>query len=297
MGTHPIFESDFDCLTEFNFKMPLSLFIGAGGVSLAPLISMFVIFIAPSHVRIIFWICGAFFWLLSLLGTAILWNIWYACTKSNDQLNNDLKFGAIIGVFIQEVVRVLGLYGLRKVINLMETRGRQSPESLAMSGSSGYFVAGLGFGSLATLFHMMNVLAASLGPGSPGLPDGSNQNLYFTSAFFASALTLNHAAWSVISGVAIEMGLDSKKSKLMIFYVTVAHLLCTGTSLMNNEGYIWPAMTTAWISVAASGIVALRESGLKRPYQLVDQWSSSSDDEHQHSTTCATSKSPKSTKC
>lgn len=49
-----------------------------------------------------------------------------------------------------------------------------------MSGSSGYFVAGLGYGSLATLFHMMNVLAASLGPGSPGLPDGSNQNLYFT---------------------------------------------------------------------------------------------------------------------
>merc|ERR1711892_1421993 len=85
MGTHPIFESDFDCLTEYNFKMPLSLFIGAGGVSLAPLISMFVIFIAPSHVRIIFWICGAFFWLLSLLGTAILWNIWYACTKSNDR--------------------------------------------------------------------------------------------------------------------------------------------------------------------------------------------------------------------
>merc|ERR1711892_1620051 len=172
MGTHPIFESDFDCLTEYNFKMPLSLFIGAGGVSLAPLISMFVIFIAPSHVRIIFWICGAFFWLLSLLGTAILWNIWYACTKSNDQLNNDLKFGAIIGVFIQEVVRVLGLYGLRKVINLMETRGRQSPESLAMSGSSGYFV---------------------------------------------SALTLNHAAWSVISGVAIEMGLDSKKIKISDF--------------------------------------------------------------------------------
>ena len=81
--------------------MPLSLFIGAGGVSLAPLVSMFVIFIAPSHVRIIFWICGAFFWLLSLLGTAIVWNIWYACTKSNPDLNEDLKFGAIFGVFIQ----------------------------------------------------------------------------------------------------------------------------------------------------------------------------------------------------
>ena len=93
----------------------------------------------------------------------------------------------------QEAVRVAGLYGLRKLITLMETKGRQSVDrfytlffyaitkfSLAMSGSSGYFVAGLGYGSLATLFHMMNVLAASLGPGSPGLPDGSNQNLYFT---------------------------------------------------------------------------------------------------------------------
>merc|ERR1712227_118201 len=262
MGTHPIFESDFDCLTE----MPLSLFIGAGGVSLAPLVSMFVIFVAPSYVRIIFWICGAFFWLLSLLGTAIVWNIWYACTKSNPDLNEDLKFGAIFGVFVQEAVRVAGLYGLRKLITLMETKGRQSVDSLAMSGSSGYFVAGLGYGSLATLFHMMNVLAASLGPGSPGLEingiSNGNQNLYFTSAFFAAALTLNHVAWTVIAGVAIELG-NSNRSKGLIAFILVAHFLCTGTSLLNNTGPVWPAMVTTWLSVFGSGLLAMSESGFK----------------------------------
>ena len=56
---------------------------------------------------------------------------------------------------------------------------------------------GLGFGSLATLFHMMNVLAASLGPGSPGLEingiSNGNQNLYFTR--FVKSMTHKHESY------------------------------------------------------------------------------------------------------
>ena len=106
----------------------------------------------------------------------------------------------------------------------------------------------------------MNVLAASLGPGSPGLEingiSNGNQNLYFTrfvnhpklkhfwwskrtlfyfSAFFAAALTLNHVAWTVIAGVAIELG-NSNRSKGLIAFILIAHFLCTGTSLLNNTG-------------------------------------------------------------
>ena len=83
-------------------------------------------------------------------------------------------------------MRIVALWGLRKVVKLLETRpvARGGADSFDMSGSAGYFVTGLGFGSLATLFHMMNVLAASLGPGAPGLEiDGNengNPNLYFT---------------------------------------------------------------------------------------------------------------------
>lgn len=260
--------------------MPLSLFIGAGGISLSPLIALFVIFIAPSYVRIIFWIVGGFCWLLSLFATSIVWFIWYGATKGNPELNDDLKFGALMGVIIQEGMRFIGLMGLRKIVKLLETRpvARGGGDSFDMSGSTGYFVTGLGFGSLATLFHMMNILAASLGPGSPGLEiegiENANQNLYFTSAFFSSAMTLNHCAWTVICGASIELG-NSKKSKLLIVYIVVAHLLCTGTTLLNNSGLIWPAMTTTWISVVASGLLALSESGFKnnssnQVYQLVN---------------------------
>jgi len=247
--------------------MPL-MFIGAGGISLSPLIALFTIFIAPSYVRIIFWIVGAFCWLLSLLLTASIWQIWYVSTKSNPDLNDNLVFGALLGVIIQEVVRVLALWGLSKVVKLLESRGSigRGNDSLDMSGSAGYFVIGLGFGSLATLFHMMNVLAASLGPGSPGLEingiSNGNQNLYFTSAFFAAALTLNHVAWTVIAGVAIELG-NSNRSKGLIAFILIAHFLCTGTSLLNNTGPVWPAMVTTWLSVFGSGLLAMSESGFK----------------------------------
>jgi len=33
MGTHPIFESDFDCLTEWIFLFPIPVGIKARGVS------------------------------------------------------------------------------------------------------------------------------------------------------------------------------------------------------------------------------------------------------------------------
>ena len=60
------------------------------------------------------------------------------------------------------------------------------------------------------------------------------KEIYF-SAFFAAALTLNHVAWTVIAGVAIELG-NSNRSKGLIAFILIAHFLCTGTSLLNNTG-------------------------------------------------------------
>ena len=40
-------------------------------------------------------------WLLSLLLTASIWQIWYVSTKSNPDLNDNLVFGALLGVIIQ----------------------------------------------------------------------------------------------------------------------------------------------------------------------------------------------------
>ena len=97
------------------------------------------------------------------------------------------------------------------------------------------------------------------------------------SAFFAAALTLNHVAWTVIAGVAIELG-NSKRSKGLIAFILIAHFLCTGTSLLNNTGMkfkhnpqlnqfiigpVWPAMVTTWLSVFGSGLLAMSESGFK----------------------------------
>ena len=52
------------------------------------------------------------------------------------------------------------------------------------------------------------------------------------SAFFASALTLNHAAWSVIAGIAIEMGLG--KGQISILFTVSFHKARTPKKTRKN---------------------------------------------------------------
>jgi len=81
----------------------------------------------------------------------------------------------------QEVIRLLSLWGLAKVVSTLESiPSQRGTDRFGMSGSVGHFVMGLGFGSLACLFHMMNILAASIGPGSPGIKESGNPSLYLT---------------------------------------------------------------------------------------------------------------------
>ena len=83
-------------------------------------------------------------------------------------------------------MRILSLWALAKVVSTLESMPTQrGTDRFGMSGSVGHFVLGLGFGSLACLFHMMNILAASLGPGSPGIemidaPERGSPSLYLS---------------------------------------------------------------------------------------------------------------------
>ena len=58
--------------------------------------------------------------------------------------------------------------------------------------------------------------------------------MWHFSAFFSSALTLNHCAWTVLAGSALSKGLKSQW--FLVAYIFVAHFVCTGTSLYNQTG-------------------------------------------------------------
>ena len=110
--------------------------------------------------------------------------------------------------------------------------------------------------------------------------------MWHFSAFFSSALTLNHCAWTVLAGSALSKGLKSQW--FLVAYIFVAHFVCTGTSLYNQTGEcflfnyyfiilnffiarilkfhlgtIWPAMASTWLSVLVSGSLAFKEAGFK----------------------------------
>ncbi|CAG5098512.1 Oidioi.mRNA.OKI2018_I69.XSR.g15738.t1.cds [Oikopleura dioica] len=245
--------------------MSFRLFLGVLGVALAPLLSMFTIFIAPNSIRVLFWIFGGFCWLVSLLVGSLFWIIWYSATPSGSALQDDLTFAALISVFVQEGFRLLSLWGLANAVQRLESINIRGSARSGMSGSSGQFVLGLGFGTISCLFHSMNVMAAALGPGSPGLEiDGvshGSPSFYITGAFLSAALTFNHCSWTVILGSSLNKGL--KNSWHLPVFVVIAHLLTTGTSLFNDQGSIWPCMISSWVVVIASGAFAFREAGLK----------------------------------
>uniref|UniRef100_A0A914RL86 Uncharacterized protein n=1 Tax=Parascaris equorum TaxID=6256 RepID=A0A914RL86_PAREQ len=99
---------------------------------------------------------SAFFWLLSLLFSAL---IWYAAVP----LRNTLVFAVCVSIALQELAR-----GLSKMAaNGMHISGvhtlHHARHMLAV-------VCGLGMGVMAALFLIINVIADFWGEGTVGLP-------------------------------------------------------------------------------------------------------------------------------
>ncbi|KAL1433465.1 hypothetical protein MTO96_012580 [Rhipicephalus appendiculatus] len=87
--------------------MTLMEFIGCALIGFGPALSMFAITIARDPIRIIILITAAFFWLLSLLLSSI---VWFAVVP----LRKQLAFGVVCSVAFQEAGRFLFYRVLRK---------------------------------------------------------------------------------------------------------------------------------------------------------------------------------------
>ena len=80
--------------------MALTEFFGCLLLAFGPPLAMFVLTIAKDPVRIIVLITSSFFWLVSLLLSALLW---YAVVP----LKQHLEFALVFSVLIQEIFRYL----------------------------------------------------------------------------------------------------------------------------------------------------------------------------------------------
>lgn len=75
-------------------------FFGCAFLAFGPPLAMFTLTVSSEPMRIIILIASAFFWLISLLLSSILW---YAVVP----LQNDLAFGLVFSVLFQEAFRYI----------------------------------------------------------------------------------------------------------------------------------------------------------------------------------------------
>ncbi|XP_030620773.1 gamma-secretase subunit Aph-1b isoform X2 [Chanos chanos] len=98
--------------------MTASVFFGCTFIAFGPAIALFLFTIARDPLRVIFLIAGAFFWLVSLLLSSLVWfvTVQMSNRESAAQQKGLLIFGVVLSVLLQEAFR-FGYYKLLKKAN------------------------------------------------------------------------------------------------------------------------------------------------------------------------------------
>ncbi|CAG5124572.1 unnamed protein product [Candidula unifasciata] len=207
--------------------MTLMEFFGCTFIAFGLPFALFIFTIARDPMRVIVLIASAFFWLMSLLLSSILW---YAVVPLRDKL----AFGLVFSVIFQECFRFLFYKTLRRAdegllkVSLQNTSQHVTPKDFLNQHIMAY-VSGLGFGVIAGAFSIINVLADMSGPGTIGIM-GDSKYFFWTSAFLTLCFILLHTVWSVVFFAALD-----KKNYSIVACVVATHMMVSCLTLLNQR--------------------------------------------------------------
>ena len=231
--------------------MTVAAFFGCAFTAFGPALAMFVLTIAQDPVRVIILILSAFFWLLSLLLSSLLW---FAVVP----LKDTLAFGLVFSVLFQETFRVLIYLLLRKADAFMKKITENEDTHIFDNRHILSYVVGLGFGMMSGAFSMVNVLADSIGPGTIGLMDNAPKDFFMVSAVLCLCMILLNTCWGVIAFDALD-----KQKWPNLIYVWVSHLVVSCLTLLNQRpsiatyaGTVVPAVLITITTTIFSFLVA-----------------------------------------
>ncbi|KAK1800533.1 hypothetical protein P4O66_005756 [Electrophorus voltai] len=234
--------------------MTAAVFFGCAFIAFGPALALFIFTIARDPLRVIILIAGAFFWLLSLLLSSLVWFIAMKASSTKDaELQKGLLiFGVMFSVLLQEVFRFAYYRLLRKANEGLAAISDDETSPISVRQMA--YVAGLGFGIISGAFSMINILSDSLGPGTVGI-FGDSQYYFITSALMTLAVTLLHTFWGVVFFEGCEKG-----HWWVICVVVCLHLLVSCMSLLNPmyEGSLPPvyavtALMAVWAFFSSGG--------------------------------------------
>ncbi|KAK3522044.1 hypothetical protein QTP70_022462 [Hemibagrus guttatus] len=220
--------------------MTVAVFFGCAFIAFGPAFALFIFTIARDPLRVIILIAGAFFWLLSLLLSSLVWFIAVKASSADDaKVQKGLLIfrGGVLSppsgsfpICLLQTAQVQCSQALDQHLKMKANEGLAAisdEETSPISVRQMAYVAGLGFGIISGAFSMINILSDSLGPGTVGI-FGDSQYYFITSALMTLAITLLHTFWGVVFFEGCE------KSRWWVIVVVVClHLLVSSLSLMN----------------------------------------------------------------
>ncbi|XP_015520056.1 gamma-secretase subunit Aph-1 [Neodiprion pinetum] len=227
--------------------MTVMEFFGCALLAFGPPLAMFTFTVAVEPIRIIILIASAFFWLIALLLSAILW---YVVVP----LQNELAFGLVFSVLFQEAFRFLLYWVLRNAERGLE---KVTTAHVAESRHVFAYVCGLGFGVMSGAFALVNVLADAIGPGTMGLHQGS-EYFFIVSATTTLCFILLHTFWGIIFFAALD-----RRSKAHLAWVVGSHLFASCMTLLNRYEIYAVSLISAYSVLVATVVIAFRIVGGK----------------------------------
>ncbi|XP_076984260.1 gamma-secretase subunit APH-1B isoform X5 [Tamandua tetradactyla] len=103
--------------------MTAAVFFGCAFIAFGPALALYIFTIATHSLRIIFLIAGAFFWLVSLLLSSLIWFVAGTIIGNKDEPLKKylLIFGVLVSVIIQEAFRFSYYHLLKKANEGLKT--------------------------------------------------------------------------------------------------------------------------------------------------------------------------------
>ncbi|KAH8023606.1 hypothetical protein HPB51_014855 [Rhipicephalus microplus] len=203
--------------------MTLLEFTGCSLLGFGPTLSMFVLTVAGQPSRVIVFLTGSFFWLLSLLLASLAWLLLVP-------LHNYSAPGVAIAALSQECFRLLFFRVLRKAERVLNAVVLTGAENAMRSRLAFAYTAGLAFGAMSALFSLLGQLTDALGPGTASIFGGTPRRLSVV-AVTAGTFSVLHVFWALVSFHALDMGRWS-----MLAFAPAAHVAASAAALFTPDG-------------------------------------------------------------
>ena len=224
------------------------LLLGCCLIAYGPAAVLVSTFVARRSQLVIIAISAAFFWLISILITGVLW---YFIPFLRDHYASTIP----VSVFIQESGR-FGFVWLYSRAEVAITKKAFRRSVVPLNDASSSISAGVGFGVMYALVMYGGTIGVALEPADYFTEACPHLSIFILSAFNALFVQIMHISLMVTAFHAWRGIEDAKKRRMLIGTVFAVHLAGSFASLINTSSCAFGIPLFLAVSAASAALAA-----------------------------------------